>query len=279
MAKKKIEDKRKQYEELEKEGKFDVHVDRLEYQKVEPLDEEYNFFPKFFITKILYAIIWYFLVYLIAPIITFLLYNVRIKGRRNLKHLKGGAISISNHCLDFDSVFVAQCLAPRKVYYTTLESNMRMPIVGHIIKALGGIPICSRPSMQIAYNRAIAKVLQEGKIVHFMPEGSIWPYYEKIRPFKKGAFFYAVSNDVPIVPICINFREPRRWQKFFGIRAIMATVHIGKPIYADPDLKKKEKIEELRIRSENVMRRMHSTFKKVDKAKVKEEEQKEQDTL
>lgn len=274
MTQKKIEEQRKKYEELEKEGKLNVHVDRLEHQETaEPLDDDYNFFPRFFLTKIIYAFIWYFLVFLIAPIVTFVAYGVRIKGRRNLKKLKTGAISISNHCLYMDCVLVAQSLMPKKVYYTTLESNLRLPVIGHIVKALGGLPICSRPSMQIEFNRSVSKILKKGNIVHFMPEGSIWPYYEKIRPFKKGAFHYAVQNDVPIVPICINFRQPRRFQRFLGIRAVLTTVHIGKPIYADSDLPRKQRIEELRVRSEQIMRKMNGKFKVVDQIEMCKEEE------
>lgn len=276
---KKIQERQKQYEQLEKEGRLDAHVRDVDHLQAEPLSEEYQFIPRFFLTKWIYAVIWYIAVFLIAPIVTFVLYGVRIKGRRNLKHLKTGAISICNHCVDMDVVFVAQSLMPKKVYYTTLESNMRLPIIGHIIKAFGGLPICSRPSMQVEFNRTVAELVSKGKIVHFMPEGSLWAYYDKIRPFKKGAFYYAVQNQVPILPICINFRQPRKWQTFFGIRAQLVTVHIGKPIFADPDLHKKDQIEQLRVRSQHIMERMHENFKLVDKSHVQQEEQKEQDKI
>ena len=92
----------------------------------------------------------------------------------------------------------------------------------------------------------------------------MWPYYSKIRPFKDGAFSFAVKNDAPIIPICICFRKKRTDIKIFRTRAKFVTIHIGKPIYPDKNLPVKEAQEKLRLNSENTIRRMNRFFKIVD---------------
>lgn len=36
-----------------------------------------------------------------------------------------------------------------------------------------------------------------------------------IKPFKNGAFDFAVENEVPIVPMVFYFREPNKFRKLF----------------------------------------------------------------
>ena len=45
-----------------------------------------------------------------------------------------------------------------------------------------------------------------GKIVNFYPEHALWPRYENLRPFKPGAFRYAVKFGVPVLPVFIEFK-------------------------------------------------------------------------
>lgn len=86
----------------------------------------------------------------------------------------------------------------------------------------------------------------EGNIVHIYPEAALWPYYEKIRKFKNGAFDLAVRNNVPIIPIVCTFREPN------GIRKILknkkdVTLKILEPINPQTEKKnRKEESEELK---------------------------------
>lgn len=50
------------------------------------------------------------------------------------------------------------------------------------------------------------------------PEGSLWPYYEKIRHFKYGAFKMAVDANVPIQPIRFELSNPTSIFKLYKKR-------------------------------------------------------------
>ena len=80
------------------------------------------------------------------------------------------------------------------------------------------------------------------------PEGSLWPYYDKIRNFKYGAFKIAASANVPIQPIRFTFVKPYGIYRLYKKKdCIEAT--ILDPIYPNLDLDLTRRIEDLRERA------------------------------
>lgn len=94
----------------------------------------------------------------------------------------------------------------------------------------------------------------EGNIVHFYPEAALWPYCNKIRKFKNGAFDLAVRNGVPIVPIVFTFREPTGYRKLFKTKKDV-TVKILKPIECEDGGNSKERVEKLKEKVSSEMKR------------------------
>ncbi len=216
---------------------------------------------------------------LVLPLVLQFKHSLIIKGRRNLRHLKGGAISISNHVLPLDGAIVAQSMFPKRVMFHSLEDNFRIPYIRHLIKMLGCIPIPNSLTARPAYIKATSEFLKEGKVIQIYPEASLWPYYNGIRKFKSGAFHFAAKNNVPIVPIAIHFRKPRGFEKWLPSKNSLVTVHIGKPIYPNNDLPFKESLEELLQKSHRNLVRMNRYFKLLDEQKVKQEEELEEEIM
>ncbi len=146
----------------------------------------------------------------------------------------------------------------KKIYYTTREGSFKIPFVRKLIKLLRAIPIPTGLSNKKNFAKAIERIVKSGNIVHFYPEAALWPYYEKIRNFKYGAFNFAVENDVPIVPIVLKLREPK------GIRKLIknkkdVTVVILEPIMAEKsNLDKRQKASNLK---EQVHKKMEDIIK------------------
>ena len=69
--------------------------------------------------------------------------------------------------------------------------------------------------------------------------------YEKPRPYKRGAFYYAVKNNVPIIPTFITFTDLGKVDKNGNPRKKFH-YHIMPAIYAPEGLQRKEKEEYLR---------------------------------
>lgn len=149
-------------------------------------------------------------------------------------------------------------LEDKKVFYTTLEDSFKIPVVRKLIKLLRAIPIPKENKNKPYFKNAVDEILNNGDLVHFYPEASLWPYYNKIRNFKTGAFHFAVRNNVPILPMVFTFRRPQGIRRIFK-RKSDVTLTILEPISS---IKNEEntrlEIENLKLQ---VQRKMQDTIK------------------
>ena len=240
------------------------------------VDKNYNYRLTNPILVVL-SVLLHALVLLVMPPLLFFKHGFIIKGRRNLKTLKkSGAVSIANHVLPLDGVMVASAVFPKRTIFHSLEDNFGLPVVRHLLKMLGAIPIPKSITARANYIKATNEFLQEGKFVQIYPEASMWPKYEGIRNFKTGAFHFAVKAGVPIVPINLHFRKPHGILKYLWLKDSLVTAHIGKPIYPNMDLPFKESMQDLLERSHAYMVRANKFYKWIDaNQEVNEEKQKQ----
>ena len=96
---------------------------------------------------------------------------------------------------------------PRTVYVPTVEPTMKIPFVRHILRAGNVMPISSNLKGLVKFKKDCLEILQNKKVLHYFPEGALWPYYGKLREFKPGAFRFAIDANCPILPYCLYFRE------------------------------------------------------------------------
>ena len=189
------------------------------------------------------------LLYLIAfpllIIITKFFWSLKIEGKENIENIEGGKVTVSNHVHPFDCAMVGLANVPQKTYYTSLETNFKIPIVRKIIKLLNAVPIPQNIKYTKNFMNSIDSLLNNGKTVHFYPEGSLWPYYDKIRHFKNGAFDFAVRNNVPIIPMVFKFDKQKKISNLIKPKTII-TLEILKPVYPNKLIGKKDAILQLK---------------------------------
>ena len=134
--------------------------------------------------------------------------GLKIKGIKNLKSLRRrGAITVANHVHNMDATFVSIGTFPRNMNFSSLKSNFEIPVVRWIVRILGGFPIPENTAGMMKFTKDIGKALKKGRLIHFYPEAALWPYHKKLRPFKNGAFRFAVQFDAPVLPSIIVFKE------------------------------------------------------------------------
>lgn len=224
----------------------DEHVVHLKNQVKKTFDEKYIYLSKTKLRKFCKNIFFRFAMFCLAfP--AFFKHNIKIKNRKYIRAIrkqKTGYVSISNHNLVLDCY--ANCLAnlPKITYLPTVEETMKIPAIRHILKALNVIPIPSNPKGLVKFKDSVNSLLQNKKAVHFYPEGSLWPYYKELRPFKPGAFRFAVENNVPVLPYCIYFRERKGLWKLIGKKPLV-TLEVLPAIFPDNTLPKKQAINAL----------------------------------
>ena len=144
----------------------------------------------------------------------------------------------------------------KKIYYTALEDSFKIPFVRKLIKLLRAIPIPKDNKNKLHFKEALDNTLKNGNVVHFYPEASLWPYYNKLRNFKTGAFHFAVRNDVPIVPMVFAFRRPVGIRRVFK-RKSDVTLTILEPI------KGKENTDDIRERIDDLKKDVHEKMSKI----------------
>lgn len=215
------------------------------------IDEKYKYVPREKSFSLFSNILYYGIAFPILKIVTKLVYDLKIEGKENIRDLKGGAISVSNHVLFLDCAMVGLACGKKRVYYSTLEDNFKIPIVRKLIKLLRAIPIPKKIENMKNFIKETEELLRNKNVVHFYPEAALHPYCTKLRRFKNGAFEIAVRNEVPVVPMLFTFREPKRLRKIFK-RKKDVTLTVLKPVKLSENsgsikertLKLKEKVYE-----------------------------------
>ena len=123
------------------------------------------------------------------------------------KHIKGGAIIISNHIL-YSDVMVLNCAFwYRRLHYVVMQEMMKNKIVTWFYTNCGCIPVDrEKPSLKTI--RGVVQRLEGGNAIAMFPEGHVSLTNENpMSPFKSGAVLMAAQANVPIVPV---YREIRK---------------------------------------------------------------------
>ena len=237
------------------------------------VDDKYKFVLKnvFFKT---FSFIFYIFVWLVLGPILFFHYYPKIKGRKNLKKVKN-AVFVSNHVFALDCAMLDIYAVPFKRPYILSDKNtMTMPIVKPIIRSLLAVPIPDGIAPYKNFVKSLDDELSRGRSLLVYPEGSLWPYFPRIKPFKNGAFRFAVKNKLPVVPIVLSFRKPCGFYRMFGRKAPFLNINILEPIYINEENSQKE--EEFRL-NELVHQKMTdimeqtNTYIFIDKKKLEKE--------
>ena len=258
----------------------DKHYLVIKKEKKIVFDKDYPYVDKtksFRFRQSLVRIVLFCVVFLFARIRL----GLKIRGKENLKTykdvIKKGVISVSNHVHMFDYIAIMLAIKPMRPYVLSWKYNITGPS-GKLVRLVGGIPIPEdNVSATISYYKSLVNLLDCGGWLHVYAEGSMWEYYQPIRPFKRGASYLACKCDKPILPLAFSYRKPgfiRR--KIFGQIACF-TLNIGTPQYKDDSLPVANQGQELleRVHDEvcklagidpdkNIYEKIYSNSKRID---------------
>ena len=238
---------------LERDGIFDVDVEddpatrMLQPNEVDYLNKKLSSKIK---TKIAYKLARKFLNKIIDDR---MLVIKDIKGIENWQSLKTGAVITCNHFNAFDSFAMQVCYEAsgqnkkHKMFKVIREGNYtNFPgLFGYLMRHCYTLPLSSNRQTMIKFIKAVNTVLSRGDYVLVYPEQSMWWNYRKPRPLKDGAFKFAISNDVPVLPIFITMEDgDRMGPDGFPIQEY--TIHVCKPIYPNVNKDRAQNIANMR---------------------------------
>lgn len=193
-----------------------------------------------------------------------------IVGIENFLNVNGGAIVTCNHFNACDNYAVWRAFKPymkRKRLYKVIRegnfTNSPEPF-GFIMRHCNTLPLSSNMDTMKKFMNAVDVLLKRGEKILVYPEQGMWWNYRKPRPMKDGAFRFAVSSGVPVLPVFITMRDSDVLDGD-GFYVQKYTVNILPAIYPDKNLTKKQNIEKLK--SENY-KRWVETYERVYDTKL-----------
>jgi len=209
------------------------------------VDTRYRFVNRNIFFRFCSTLLFYIIAIPLLDIVSLLFFGLKIKGKKNLRYLKGGAVTVTNHFHVLDSPMVACSLFPRRPFFATLKSNLEIPVVRRLVRLLGGVPIPESPKALHAFMESMRAELENGRIVHFYPEASLWPWHDALRPFRNGAFHLAVKSGVPVLPMVFTFREAKGPLSRMRKKPLV-TLNIGEPSYPAEHGSDRERVQKMR---------------------------------
>ncbi len=237
------------------------HVVHMPTPFVYRVDRNYRFVNRNVFFRIGSTLLFYLIALPLLDIASKLFFGLKIEGKRNMRYLKGGAVTVTNHIHVLDSPMVACCLFPRKPFFAALKSNFEIPVIRHLVRLLGGVPIPESPKALHAFMESMRKELEQGHIVHFYPEASLWPWHDELRPFRNGAFQLAVKSGVPVIPMVFTYRKPGAFRGKLRKKPLI-TLRIGEPAYPNELGTERSRVLEMRTAVRRTMEELMSQDKK-----------------
>lgn len=252
-------------ERYEREGRFDEDVEN-DPESPQLLPEDIKYLDRSFGAELknktafaaAYTFFW------LAELKKKIILNKTV-GVENLSAVKGGAIITCNHFNPFDS-FVMQRVfdASRhkgRMYRIIREGNYtNFPgFYGFLMRNCNTLPLSSNLATMKHFLRAVKTALAEGNCVLIYPEQSMWWNYRKPKPLKEGAFDMAVKNEVPVVPVFITL-EDSDITGDDGLPVQIYTPHVGRAIYPDTTLPKKEAREKMMRENYEYNKEVYESF-------------------
>lgn len=175
-----------------------------------------------------------------------------IKGIENFRNLHSGAIITCNHFNAFDS-FAMQLAydaaqQPKRTFYRVIrEGNYTSfpGFFGYLMRNCNTLPLSSNLGTMKKFMQGVDRLLKEGHFILIYPEQSMWWNYRKPKPLKNGAYSFAARNNVPVLPCFITMQDSDIMGED-GFYVQEYTIHIGEPIYPDPERSYRENVKYLR---------------------------------
>ncbi len=196
--------------------------------------------------------------------------KTKIIGIEKLDSVKSGAIMTSNHFSPIENSMVRMiALREGKKYLPIViqETNVAMTgMVGFLMNYADTLPISvGRRYIKKFFEPQIKKYLKKKKFVLIYPEQEMWFNYRKPRPGKRGPYYFAAKNNVPVISCFVEIRDTEKKldENFYDVEYI---THILDVIYPDPNKTVRANSIIMRDKDDELRRNAYETIygKKLD---------------
>lgn len=188
-----------------------------------------------------------------------------IIGVENLSALESGAVLTCNHFNAFDSfamqmAYEASGQDKRALFRVIREGNYTAfpGFYGYLMRNYNTLPLSSNNKVMQEFMRATSLLLQKGHFVLIYPEQSMWWNYRKPKPLKKGGYYIAAKNNVPVLPCFITMEDSNICGED-GFYVQEYTIHVSEPIYPNAEKTIKENTIDMMEKNAEVWKNIYET--------------------
>ncbi len=168
-------------------------------------------------------------------------FHQKTYNKKLLKEYKDGYFLYGNHTNgDVDAFIPSMFTRPKKDYIIVNPDATSIKGIRTLVMMLGAIPLPNNLNNTKLFIDCINKRVNDNNLVVIYPEAHIWPYYNKIRPFKDNSFAYPYNANKAVFCF-VNVYKKRK----IGKRPRIET-YVEGPFFKDNSLPRKEGIKQLR---------------------------------
>jgi len=189
-----------------------------------------------------------------------------VKGLENFLAIKDkGAIITSNHFSPLENYAVWRTIKPhingKRLYRVIKEGNYTNPPAPFklIMRHCDTLPLSRNRETMKNFLKAVDILLRRGEKILVYPEQAMWWNYRKPRPLKNGAFKFAVSSNVPVIPFFITMTDSNTLGAD-GFPIQEYTVNIMPAIFPDPKLSKNKNAEMIKNKNYELWKQCYEDF-------------------
>lgn len=229
------------------------------------LREDYKWVRTDLPYKVLSGII-YGLAIIFGGLYCYLFLHMRVRGRKNLKKIKGGYFIYANHTQPIGDVFIpALAVLPKRIYTVVSTANYGIPVIGKILPFLGALPITESLHGIKELNKAIDFRIKKGHPIVIYPEAHVWEYYTDIRPFPDSSLKFPIKFESPSLCMTVTYKKSKIFK-----RPLME-VFLDGPFYGEGNTVK-EKTADLHKKVYDTMKKrsLNSNYSYIEYISAKE---------
>jgi 1-acyl-sn-glycerol-3-phosphate acyltransferase len=133
----------------------------------------------------------------------FVVYNrLDVRGKERIP--RGGTVIVaSNHASNIDPPLIG-CVYPGRIRYLAKDSLFKIPLLGFLIRTLGGIPVSREDSQRAgAVMKLLLGRLRGGETLLMFPEGTRSRDGE-MKPLEGGVALLSVKSGAPVLPMFVH---------------------------------------------------------------------------
>ncbi|WP_186176485.1 MFS transporter [Vibrio jasicida] len=148
----------------------------------------------------------------VSYLLSHCLYRVSVTGRQHIPE-QGAALIVANHVSYVDAL-ILMGTSTRPVRFVMDKSISELPVLKHVFRHAGVIPICSPRKCAETYKRAfeqIEQALNNNEVVCIFPEGRLTSNGE-LGEFRPGVEKILKRTPVPVIPMALK----GLWGSFFS---------------------------------------------------------------